>query len=286
MTSAKSVTATFSGGTSTFPLSVSVTGSGTVTGGAIRCGNGATACSTTVTANSSVLLTATRAAGAKFNGWGGGGCTGTQASCTVIMNLAKTVTATFSGSGSGSALTSLGPPRVTHFSKGFLVTLRFKTTQAGMARVRGVRAGRSAATSSRQVAAGARTIGPFAVAKPGLYTFELQLAGRTLRWWTCLGRCGAAAPPPDFVLTRKTPTTTRNGDVWSVTLHLRANLISTAQVRAYSGTKILVDKHFLGRAGAIVVDPVLLAPGRYTLRRRRPTRMDGLDPDLIVALAR
>jgi uncharacterized repeat protein (TIGR02543 family) len=264
MTSAKSVSATFSGGTpSTFLLSVSVTGRGAVTGGGISCGNGATTCSASVTANSSVVLTATAGAGGKFTGWSGA-CTGTTRTCTVTLNLAKTVTATFSGG--VSVLTSLGSPRIKRSGTKFLVTLRFKTPLTGTARVRALRAGRSVTTLSRRVAAGAATVGPFTVATSGLYTFELELGGRTIRWRTCLGRCGAAAPGPDFVLTRKTPTTTRNGDVWSVTLHLRANLISDARVRAYRGTVRLVDKHFLASKGEVVLGPFLLGPGRYSVR--------------------
>jgi uncharacterized repeat protein (TIGR02543 family) len=265
MTSAKNLSATFSSGTSTFPLSVSVTGSGAVTGGGIRCGNGGTTCSANVTANSSVVLTATPAADARFSGWGGA-CTGTKTTCAVTLNLAETVTATFSRAVSALVLTRLSSPRVKRSGTGFLVTLRFKTTRAGMARVRGLRAGRAVTTLSRQVTAGPATVGPFLVPTSGLYTFELQLGGRTIHWRTCLGRCGAAAPGPDFVLTRETPTTKRSGDVWSVTLHLRANLISAARVRAYRGTKLLVDKRFLARTGKIAVDPFLLGPGKYTLR--------------------
>ena len=121
-------------------------------------------------------------------------------------------------------------------------------------------------TLTRQVAAGAATIGPFRVSLPGLYTFELQLGGRTLRWRACLGKCGGAAPPPNFALTRSRPTTTRSGDAWSVTLHLRANLMSVARVRAYNGSKLLVDKRFLARAGSIALGPFLLGPGKYTVR--------------------
>jgi uncharacterized repeat protein (TIGR02543 family) len=265
MTSAKSVTANFSGGTTTFPLSVSVAGNGTVTGGGIRCGNGNTTCSASETANSSVLLTATPGSGGKFNGWGGA-CTGTATTCTVTMNAAKSVTATFSGGGGTAVLTRVGPAQVKRSGKAFLVTLRFKTTQAGTARVRGFRAGRVVTTISRRVAVGTDAIGPFRVALSGLYAFELQLAGRTLRWKACLGRCGAAAPGPAFVLRRETPSVTRSGDAWSVTLHLRANLISTAEVRAFRGTTLLVNKHFLAGTGEISLGPFLLGPGSYTVR--------------------
>jgi hypothetical protein len=184
----------------------------------------------------------------------------------VTLSVAKTVTATFSGGGSSAVLTRLGPAQVKRSGNRFLVTLRFKTTAAGTARVRALRAGRAITTFSRRVAAGSDTIGPFSVALPGLYTFELRLGTRSIRWRACLGRCGAAAPGPDFVLTRETPTTTRSGDAWSVTLRLRANLISEARVRAYRGTKLMVDRHFLANAGETVLAPILLGPGRYTLR--------------------
>jgi List-Bact-rpt repeat protein len=355
MTSAKSVTATFLGGTATFQLSVSVSGAGAVTGGGINCGSGGSTCTaseiagtvvtltatpgpgatftswggscagsaktctvtittaTTVTAafasggtagtltllvsgrgtvstslgrcaasgpqrtcvqhfraGARVTLTATPLAGASFLGWGGS-CAGTRRTCTVTLSAARSVTARFSGAPTPTptthaVLASLGLPIVKRAGRGFRVTLRFSTTAAGLARVRGLRAGRVAASLSLRVAAGRATIGPFPVAKTGLYTFEVRLAGRTIHWRTCLGRCGAAAPRPNFVLTREAPTVTRSGDVWSVTLHLRANLISAARVRAYRAKKLLVDRRFLGRTGEIIVGPFLLGPGSYTLR--------------------
>ena len=68
-------------------------GSGTVTSNAagINCG---TACSTTFEIGSSVVLTATPAAGTSFAGWTGSGCSG-AGTCTVPINAAKAVTATF-----------------------------------------------------------------------------------------------------------------------------------------------------------------------------------------------
>ena len=102
MNQSKSVTATFTGGTPTAPagftLSVSVSGSGTVTGSGINCGNGATTCSSPGHASgTTVTLTATPANGATFAGWSGGGCTGTTPTCTVIFTASVTVTATFTG---------------------------------------------------------------------------------------------------------------------------------------------------------------------------------------------
>lgn len=77
----------------TYDLTVSVTGSGTVTGagGAINCG---TACSAQLADNTSVTLTATPAAGHRFVSWGGA-CSGQTTSCTVQMNAAKSVSASF-----------------------------------------------------------------------------------------------------------------------------------------------------------------------------------------------
>jgi hypothetical protein len=163
-------------------------------------------------------------------------------------------------------LSSRGFPTVRSTATGFRVTLRFNTTQGGLVRVRGLRAGRVAVSLSLRVAAGPATIGPFQVGKSGLYTFEVRLGTRTIHWRTCLGRCGAAAPGPKFVLVRQAPTVTRSGDVWSVTLHLRANVISAARVQAFRGARRLVDQHFLAHTGSIAVGPFLLGPGSYTLR--------------------
>ncbi len=358
MTSAKTVTATFQGGTSSFGLSVSVSGSGRVTGGGISCGNGASACTATQAAGTNVTLTATPVTGATFTGWGGA-CTGTAKTCTVTMTAAKSVSAAFAGGGppgtltivvtgrgkvstsagscsstgpqkacvqrfragasvtltetpsaaatflgwSGSCggttrtckvalataksvtakfsgattspppapagkavLTSLGLPIVRHTGSGFRVTLRFRTTAGGLARVRGLRAGRVGVSLSLRVAAGRATIGPFPVAKSGFYTFQVTLAGRTIHWRTCLGLCRAAARAGRFLLTREPPTVTRTGDVWSLVLHCRENRISDARIRVYRGGKLVVNRHFLGRAGSIVLGPFLVGQGSYTLK--------------------
>jgi hypothetical protein len=73
-------------------LSVLVSGTGTVTSSpaGISCG---TTCSATFSSGQSVTLTATPAAGWRFQGWSGA-CTGTT-TCTVAMSTARNVTATF-----------------------------------------------------------------------------------------------------------------------------------------------------------------------------------------------
>lgn len=96
MTAVKSVAATFSiveiqlpGGLPTQSLSISKTGTGTVTSSpaGIDCG---TDCSESFNAGSSVILTAAPSAGYAFSSWSGV-CSGTSATCTVTMDSAGTL---------------------------------------------------------------------------------------------------------------------------------------------------------------------------------------------------
>jgi len=100
--------------TTTATLTVAKSGNGTVTSSpaGIDCGAD---CAESYASNGLVTLTATAAAGSTFTGWSGA-CTGTAA-CTVTMNGAKSVTATFalqtfalttntSGTGSGTITSS------------------------------------------------------------------------------------------------------------------------------------------------------------------------------------
>ena len=76
-------------------LTVTLSGdaSGTVTSSpaGINCGND---CTESYASGTGVTLTAEPAQGASFAGWSGA-CTGTQHDCTLTMNGAKSVTATF-----------------------------------------------------------------------------------------------------------------------------------------------------------------------------------------------
>jgi hypothetical protein len=90
MNAATSVTATFA--LQTFVLTVTKSGSGTVTSSPAGIDCGAT-CSTSFTNGTVVSLTATPASGFNFAGWGGS-CSGTGA-CSVTMSAARTVTAAF-----------------------------------------------------------------------------------------------------------------------------------------------------------------------------------------------
>ncbi len=119
MNAAKQVTATFNTTTTTqYTLAVTKAGSGggTVTSSpaGIDCGND---CSEAYAENTSVTLSASAAAGSTFAGWSGD-CSGTG-SCTVTMNRARSVTATFNQvpTGGGGNITSL--TQVNHFEMGW-----------------------------------------------------------------------------------------------------------------------------------------------------------------------
>ena len=98
-----------------FPVTVARTGSGsgTVTGGGLTCGD---ACSTFVARGESITLSASAGANSVFSGWGAP-CSGTGA-CTVIVDAAKTVQARFealrrlavakNGAGTGTVSSSPG----------------------------------------------------------------------------------------------------------------------------------------------------------------------------------
>jgi hypothetical protein len=79
---------------STQPLTVTVSGNGSVTGGGINCGPGST-CDAQEPPNSNVTLTEQAADGYAFTGWSGSDCSGTQQTCTLQMDEARGVTATF-----------------------------------------------------------------------------------------------------------------------------------------------------------------------------------------------
>lgn len=86
-------------------LGTSGSGSGSVasnTGGMACTSTAGTAsgtCSASFASGTAVTLTATAASGSSFTGWGGA-CSGSSATCTLTMDAAKTVTATFTAASS------------------------------------------------------------------------------------------------------------------------------------------------------------------------------------------
>jgi len=93
VTQAASVTATFMLTTPALTIEKSGNGSGSVSSNpvGIDCGSD---CSENYNYGSMITLSATPSTGSTFTGWSGGGCTGTS-DCTVTLNGATTVTATF-----------------------------------------------------------------------------------------------------------------------------------------------------------------------------------------------
>lgn len=94
MNQAQSVSASFGIATS-YTLSVTTSGNGTVTSSpaGIDCGS---TCSAGFAGATQVTLTAAPTNGAAFAGWGGA-CAGTSTTCTLTMSQAQSATATFSG---------------------------------------------------------------------------------------------------------------------------------------------------------------------------------------------
>ena len=141
MSTAQSVTATFTAAPVTYALAVSKigSGSGTVSSSPAGISCGAT-CNASLTSGSSVTLTAAATTGSNFAGWAGA-CTGSAPTCTLSMSQAQTVTASFvtapstftltvtkAGSGSGSissspAAISCGTTCSANFASGSNVNL-------------------------------------------------------------------------------------------------------------------------------------------------------------------
>jgi uncharacterized repeat protein (TIGR02543 family) len=272
MSAARSVSANFSGGsTETVELAVAVTGHGVVTGGGISCGNGKATCIAKVKQESTIGLTATPVRGATFIGWSGA-CNGRAPTCTLQMDVAKKVSATFRGgrapAAAHAALRSVGPPIVTRTSSGYEVTLRYTSSRRGKARIRALLAGRLESALTFNAAAGRAIAGPFPVAKSGFYSFELHLGPNTLRWTACLGRCGEHASPNPFTLNRGPATAVDAGALWSLTLHFRSTAAAGVVVSVFRGKHLAREVRFPIHAGPALPGALLLSPGNYRIDLR------------------
>jgi hypothetical protein len=219
MTSARAVTASFtpgavdggnpqpsvvpsgneSGSIAQYPLSLTATGGGHVTGPGIDCGDGSTDCSEIFAASTTVSLTAIPASGATFTGWGGA-CTGTGRVCSLVLGSPIAVSASFSTPGPSRSVThtfaahSLGRPTVLRTAAGWAVSLRFHTSRSSAAVVRLSRNGRSVSAFTFSPRAGNVLVGPFNLGRAGAYVFRLSLSdgrGNTaaLIWNLCISPC-------------------------------------------------------------------------------------------------
>jgi parallel beta-helix repeat protein len=126
VTSATTVTATFASST-TVGLTVTVSGAGIGTVTSSPAGLTCSAvCTATFPSGTSVTLTAAAGSGSTFAGWSGGACSGT-ATCTVVLDQARAVTARFSRVFTEPTLTpGSSVIRAAHFTelRGAIDTLR------------------------------------------------------------------------------------------------------------------------------------------------------------------
>lgn len=98
-------------------LTVTVTGNGTVSGpGLSSCAAASGDCTENIIVNTTTTIFATPTSGSTFSGWGGA-CSGTG-TCTILMNQAQTVTATFSSSLTTLTVTKIGTGNGTVASAG------------------------------------------------------------------------------------------------------------------------------------------------------------------------
>lgn len=128
MSQSRTVTASFSPVIFTLAVApvASNTGSGRIIGGGIDCTMSASTtsgptCNISLTSGTQATLTASPSANSAFGGWSGEGCGG-AGTCTVSMNQARTVTATFTlnqyvltvqGGGAGSGTVTSSPSGIT-----------------------------------------------------------------------------------------------------------------------------------------------------------------------------
>jgi hypothetical protein len=260
MDAAKSVSAAFTGGTgSTFPLSVAVTGDGTVTGGGLSCGANGGTCTSNAPAASTVTLTATPSSGATFASWGGA-CTGTAMTCAVTMTGAKSVTAEFSGdAGAGTG-----------------VQLRVTVTGPGAVSGGGISCGNGAPTCSANQESGVNVTLTATPATGAVFTGWGGACSGTAT--TCTvemdatksvsatfgSRSGAPAAAAAALRSRGRPIVTRTQTGFAVTLRFRTNRRGTVRVRAMRAGRLEAALSFTAPSGPAAVGPVPLAkPGFY-----------------------
>jgi hypothetical protein len=263
MSTSKSVTATFSQGSTQRILTVSVGGAGHVGGTGISCGAGVHDCSSAYNNGQAVVLTATPSAGAVFLGWGGA-CSGTGRTCSLVMDSPKAVSASFStpGTTTGGTFSArrLGSPLVVRTSIGWAVTLRFFTTRSAAALLRLSLNGRLVNAFTFSPHSGTVLVGPFNVTRAGNYRFRLTLSDRNgasaeLFWNLCLSttRCGAFTPAGTFVRSLGV-TASRTSSGWLVRVRFRAAAAGAATIRMSRAGRLVSSGTFTFRRGPVVVD--------------------------------
>jgi hypothetical protein len=264
----KSLTASFSQGSTQKILTVTVGGSGRVSGPGISCGTTIHDCSNAYNDGAVVTLLATPAAGAVFLGWGGS-CSGTGNTCTLVLDAPKAVSASFStpggnnnggGGGAGFVARSLGNPLVVRNSVGWGVTLRFFANRSAAALLRLTLNGRLVNAFTFSPHSGAVLVGPFNVSRAGLYRFRLTLndsrgQSHELFWDVCLSSsgCGAFTPAGRFVRSLGV-TATRTATGFLVRVRFHAGGAGVATLTMSRGGRLVSRGTFTFHSGTVAVD--------------------------------
>ena len=259
------MTATFTGGTSSFPLTVSVSGPGRVTGTGISCGNGATTCSANFTGGSTGTLTAAAGTGAKFAGWGGA-CSGTAATCTVSMTAAKTVSATFTTAAVAGTLT------INVGGRGAVSTPAGSCASTGPAKTctQHFKAGAVVGLTARP-AAGQTFLGWSGGCTGKKTTCSVKLTTAQTVSANFSGSGGSTTPPPSHATLRSigVPIVVKTAHGYNVTLRFVTTVGGTARVTGVRAGRSAVAVSARVGAGRVRVGPFPVAlGGLYTFKIR------------------
>ncbi len=285
LASSAAVSASFAATAPRATLVVTVTGRGLVAGPGITCGLGNTDCSETYAAGTSVQLTEHPAADSTFQGWaqvsppltgfcGGGTLAAPPATCTVTMDVSRSVTATFATATlppapTGAFAERIGAPIVLRTSTGWQATFHFFTHRAASALMTESLNGATLSTFRFAPHAGDVLVGPFVLTAAGSYLFRLTLTDTTgnvttLDWSFCAGSCGSFRPLTGFVSGRGV-TASRTANGWIVRVRFQAAGPGTGTITLSRAGRRVTSGRIVFRAGLVDVTLVARQAGSHTV---------------------